>query len=57
MPENLEPSEIIEFEYYYRGKTIAGKAKIAWMDSGKSMAGCFILEYFGEAQEEKTSNQ
>ncbi len=57
MPEYLEPSEIIEFEYFYRGNTIAGKAKIAWIDSGKSMAGCYILEYFGEEKEGTTSNQ
>ena len=47
LPEDLETDSVIEFVYHNRGETIAGRAKIAWMDSGKSMAGCYVLEYTG----------
>jgi len=50
MPEGLEPDQLIEFEYYYHGMTFTGKAKVAWMDNGKSMAGCYVMEYAGKEE-------
>ena len=42
---DLTADEIIEFEYAHQGATFRGKAKIAWIDTVKGIAGCYILEY------------
>ncbi len=52
MPENLNTDETIEFVYHIRGETVAGRARIAWMDRGESMAGCYVIEYLGVEKEE-----
>ena len=41
----LTADEIIEFEYTHQEATFQGKAKIAWIDAVKGIAGCYILEY------------
>jgi hypothetical protein len=45
LPPELEPEQVIEFEYYRRGSQVSGRAKVIWKDDSKGLGGCNVLEY------------
>ena len=43
MPVGLEKGDFFEFEYHNKGQIVTGKARIAWLDTAKTKAGCSVL--------------
>jgi hypothetical protein len=44
MPVGLEQDDLFEFEYHNKGRIVTGKARIAWLDTAKTRAGCNVVK-------------